>query len=306
VNYVFQVTEKDQHILLDYYSDIMVEPGSEHVAYLFKSDDITVTLYKTGKVVLQGPSSRDDYLMFSEVLGFTPIKEPPLKEETQKSDRPYPEKRIKAIGSDEVGTGDFFGPVVVCATYLTPGDYAFLESEGVKDSKSLTDEQITSIASLIIPRISHQILVTDNHKYNDLIRLGYNMNKIKAYLHNHAILKLVSRHKGDVEKVIVDEFCSKNHYFAYLKDKQVYENIIFQTEAESKYLSVAAASIIARDAFLKEMAILSDKIGIRLPLGAGPAVDLIGKRIALEKGFSVFDQIAKCNFKNLEKIKAMM
>jgi len=306
VNYVFEIAEKDRDILLDYYSDSMIEPNSEHIAYLFKSADVTATLYNSGKVMLQGQGARDDYLMFSDILGFSPKVDQSPKEYVHKSDRQTPEKRVKAIGSDEVGTGDFFGPVVVTATYLLPSDYAFLEAEGVKDSKSLSDEEIKKIASVIIPRISHHVLVTDNKKYNDLIRLGYNMNKIKAYLHNHAIMKLIAKHKGDVDKVIVDEFCSPENYFRYLNDKQYYRDIAFQTEAESKYLSVAAASIIARDAFLKEMAVLGEKIGITLPLGAGPAVDLIGKRIALEKGFGIFEEIAKCNFKNLDKIKAMM
>ena len=306
MNYVFEVSENDRNLLLEYYFDIMIEHNMDHVDYLFKSKDITATIYKSGKVMLQGTNAKDDYLMFAELLGFTAVVEESTNSKPEKPERRQPERKVKAIGSDEVGTGDFFGPVVVAAVYLLPSDYAYLEALGVTDSKHLSDEAIIRIAEQISQKISHHILVTDNKKYNDLVKLGFNMNKIKAYLHNHAIMKLVAKHKGDVEKVVVDQFCSPANYFNYLKGKQIYSDITFEIEAESKYLSVAAASILARDAFLKEMAKLGEKIGIRIPLGAGPAVDLIGKRIALEKGFAIFEDIAKTNFKNLDKIKSMM
>ncbi|MDZ4197347.1 MAG: hypothetical protein U1C51_08920, partial [Candidatus Izemoplasmatales bacterium] len=77
-------------------------------------------------------------------------------------------------------------------------------------------------------------------------------------------------------------------------------------KAESKYLAVAAASIIARDEFIHQMNAISQTLGIVLPYGASAIVDLIGKRIALEKGFGVFDNIAKTHFKNMDKIKTMM
>ncbi len=305
MNYVFTATATDIQAVIDYYRDIVQDHQLEHVLFLAKSEDITATVFTSGKVMLQGKAARDDYLMFSEIIGFTP--DTGVVPKPKDHDQPFPpEKKVRAIGSDEVGTGDFFGPVIVCAVYIKTDDYAYLTSIGVRDSKKMTDEAIVATAAKLKARLSYQLLVTDNKKYNDLTRLGFNMNKIKAYLHNHAILKLAAKHKGHVDKVIIDEFCSREHYFQYLSGKEVYENITFATGAEAKFLSVAAASIIARDAFIAEMQALNRKVGINLPFGASVAVDLIGKRIALEKGFSIFEEIAKTNFKNLDKIKSMM
>ncbi|MFH0993625.1 MAG: ribonuclease HIII [bacterium] len=305
MNHVFKIDETQVAELLEYYQNSEVPSPNADIVKMFKSGDLTVSLYHTGKVLLQGNDALDEYLMWSEIFGFKPEIEAakPIVSaaDTTRSQIYF----TSAIGSDEVGTGDFFGPVVVCAAYVSRTRIPQLEALKIRDSKKLTDDFIRSVADELGSLVPHVVLVTDPTKYNDLIAQGFNMNKIKAYLHNHAIKKCLGKADGIVEKVIVDEFCSADLYFDYLKEVDSYHQVTFLQRGESAHLSVAAASVLARHAFLKRMAELDETVKIRLPLGAGPAVDLIGKRIVLEHGFDYLNGIAKTHFKNTERIREM-
>ena len=206
------------------------------------------------------------------------------------------------IGSDEVGTGDFFGPVVVCSAFLTPKDLKILEDLNIRDSKTLTDKQIFELGEKLIDLISYHVVVLMPEKYNALVSEGYNLNKIKAYLHNHALRKMVEKH-SNYQNIILDEFCSPKNYFGYLADeKDVIKDIKFHTKGESVHQAVACASIIARYKFLQEMDKLSEKIQITIPKGASQAVDAVGKVIYLKYGLEIFEKIAKVHFKNYQNI----
>jgi ribonuclease HIII len=300
MNYVFRVPEDRVPELLEYYRDLEIPPTSPDIVKMFKSGDLTVAFYRTGKVLLQGSQARDDYLMWADILGFDPEPEPVAAAAAEP--RRSTVYGLAAIGSDEVGTGDFFGPVVVAATYVDRNAIPLLEQLGIRDSKKLADEFVTDVAPRLAKRVPHVILTTDPAKYNDLVRQGFNMNKIKAYLHNHAIRKCLVKADGPVERVIVDEFCAPDLYFDYLKDVEAYRKVTFIQKGESAHLAVAAASVLARDAFLRRMDEISAGLGIRLPLGAGPAVDAIAKLVVLQKGEGILETIAKTNFKNMERL----
>lgn len=309
MNYVFTLDQSRLPELLEYYKDYEVSRDNPNALMTFRSPELTVTVYKSLKVMLQGPDARDEYLMWADLLEFEPEPESPAPVAAT------PEKMAEvrsvyylssSIGSDEVGTGDFFGPVVVCAAYVAKTMIPKLESMKIRDSKKMSDETILAVGPSLISLLPHAVLVVDDPKYNDLVKQGFNLNKMKAYLHNHAIRKCLQKTPSAPDFVIVDEFCPKDQYFEYLKDVESYRKITFIQKGESAHLGVAAASVIARYTFLQEMDKLNRKIGLRLPLGASPVVDLVGKRIALEKGFVCFPEIAKVNFKNMEKIRAMM
>ena len=124
---------------------------------------------------------------------------------------------------------------------------------------------------------------------------------MKALLHNQGIVKTSSKLKESVP-VILDQFCTPQLYFNYLKDETlVYRDIDFHTKAESVHLSVAAASIIARYAFLVKMKQYSQKIGMNLPKGAGKEVDEAIQTLFEKKGTKGLNLIAKMNFKNVTK-----
>jgi ribonuclease HIII len=299
MNYVFTISDKDLKKFITYYQKIEENSDDLKIKHRFKTDDFSITVYNSNKVMFQGTRGYNEYKKWADIFGIETL---PNEEELPIIDYDNQYYNLRVIGSDEVGTGDFFGPVVVCSAYVTPQDYSFLDTLNIKDSKRINDREIRVIGEKLISQISYHILVLKNEKFNELTSQGYNMNKIKAYLHNHAIKKLVDKH-SDYQKIILDKFCSESNYFNYLSGETVVKNIDFLTQAESIHQAVAVAAIIARYKFLLAFDELSKEIGIVLPKGAGPGVDAIAKVIALKHGEEVFNKIAKVNFKNFEKIK---
>lgn len=296
MNYDFKIDDLKIEKMVNYYRNYLEDTSDQRILYAFKSPDFKITIYNSKKVLFQGKRNFEEYEKWAKIFGFDAIK--PIDESTYHNQY----ARLRVIGSDEVGTGDFFGPVVVCAAYLTPEDIIRLDDLNIRDSKTLTDTLIMELGEKLIDMISYHVLVLPNDRYNKLVYEGYNMNKIKAYLHNHAIKKMVDKHK-DYQAVILDQFCTPMNYFGYLKEEQsVFKDIKFHTKGESVHKSVAVASIIARYKFLLEMDKLSEKIKITLPKGAGAPVDAIGKVIMLKYGKDIFESISKIHFKNFDRI----
>lgn len=273
------INENQMNLLIDAYKAFEKESSNQYIAFSAYKNGLTIHAYKSGKMVIQG-DYQEELKRIKQLLGV---------------------KQYAAIGSDEVGTGDLFGPVIVCSAYVSLDDIAFLESLGVKDSKAMTDTQISKIGPVLANRLIHSILILNPEKYNGLIRKGYNMNKIKAYLHNQGIIKTSEKLKDKVP-VILDQFCEPQIYYNYLKtEKLIYRDIDFYTKAESVHIAVAAASIIARYAFLAKMQQYSKFIGYRLLKGAGSEVDKQLIEIYRARGYKGLVPITKLNFKNLIK-----
>lgn len=296
MNYDFVINDNQMHKMVAYYHQFLENTNDSRILYSFKNPDFKIIIFNTKKVLFQGKKAFEEYEKWCTIFDFKIVN----KSETPTYTPTY--KSQKIIGSDEVGTGDFFGPIVVCAAYLTPNDLSLVSELGVRDSKALNDQQIITIGEALIKHISYHVLVLQPEKYNALVAKGYNMNKIKAYLHNHALRKLVKEHPS-FDNIIVDEFCSPKNYYGYLEGQNPITNICFHTKGESIHPAVAAASIIARYKFLMEMDDLSKRINITIPKGAGAPVDAIGKLILLQHGRDIFKSIAKINFKNMERIK---
>ena len=211
--------------------------------------------------------------------------------------------RLSVYGSDEVGVGDFFGPIVVTATYVSEEKAKFVEDLGVRDSKIITDEKIKAITPTLMKEIPYVSYVLSCKEYNDYQKRGYNMNRIKAIIHNKVLYELLQ--KGyPYDRIVVDQFVYPQKYYEHLKDeKNVVENITFMTKAESVCSAVAAASCISRYLFLEEMDKLSDKLHIPILKGAGEDVDKLAAEIVRKYGENKLEEIAKCNFRNIEKYK---
>ena len=279
---------------------------------VFQADeaDTVVTLYQSGKAVFQGISADIDANLWSQMeKNLNPNKNVDMKvtsnekkKETKKNSKVY---YANTIGSDEVGTGDYFGPIVVTASYVTKEDIPFLESLGIKDSKKMTDEQILKITPQIIKKIPYYTMTLSNKEYNQR-HSEYNMNAMKAILHNKALLEMTKQYKN-YDYIVVDQFAEKYIYYNYLrKVPNVQRNITFITKAEDQCLSVACSAIISRYIFIKEFDKLSKKYNQTLPKGAGPIVDETGAKLVKEYGIDVLNEIAKTNFKNTEKIKELI
>ncbi len=301
---VFKVSDNLKDKIIDYYKDLRKEKTPPYAVFQAMEADTTITLYESGKIMFQGVSADIDANIWIDLekklnnriinLDGTETKEKALNKDIV---------ALSTIGSDEVGTGDFFGPIVVTATFVSNNDFEFLQNLRVKDSKKISDEKINQIAPEIMKRIPYVTTILDNKTYNEHYSQKNNMNKLKAILHNKALFELKEKNNFSYAKIIVDEFCSKENFYKYIEDmpNKVY-HITFMTKAEDKVLSVACASIISRYTFLRKMDELSEQLQIVLPKGAGENVDKVAKEIVEEYGIDKLKEIAKMNFSNANRL----
>lgn len=305
-----KVSDNTMEKMTEYFEDKKRLKTPPYAVFQADEADTVVTLYQSGKAVFQGISADIDANLWSQMeKNLNPNKNVDMKvasnekkKETKKNSKVY---YANTIGSDEVGTGDYFGPIVVTASYVTKEDIPFLESLGIKDSKKMTDEQILKITPQIIKKIPYYTMTLSNKEYNQR-HSEYNMNAMKAILHNKALLEMTKQYKG-YDYIVVDQFAEKYVYYNYLrKVPNVQRNITFITKAEDQCLSVACSAIISRYIFIKEFDKLSKKYNQTLPKGAGPIVDEVGAKLVKEYGIDVLNEIAKTNFKNTEKIKELI
>ena len=306
---VFKISDNTKNEMIKYYEDLRRDKTPPYAIFQAEEGGTIITLYESGKVMFQGISADVDANMWKERETFLNGKAPEenKKKEKEKKDEKelYEERKkyyyINSIGSDEVGTGDYFGPIIVTATYVSKDNIEFLEELGVRDSKKLTDQKILEVVPKIIKKIPYETVIYTNTEYNN--NPEYNMNKIKAIMHNKALLALMKKDNYNYDKVVIDQFCYPRNYFGYLKDSSnVFRKIDFTTKAEDKCLSVACGSLISRYLFIKEMDKISKTLGKQVPKGAGIKVDEFGKELVKEKGTNILKDIAKLNFKNTEKI----
>ena len=291
MNIVIKVDEETKQKMIAYYKDKIRDKKIPYAIFQAQEEDTVITLYESGKAMFQGISADVDASMWAMLQD--------KKEETNNEEDLY---HITSIGSDEVGTGDYFGPVVVCAAYVNIEDIKFLEELKVKDSKQITDDYIRKIAPTIAKKIDYELLVLSNKEYNEKYKTIKNINKIKAIMHNKVLYTLHQRH-SDCNKIIIDEFAKENSYFNYLKDvTNVERNLIFTPKAENKNMAVGAAAILARFSFLEIMDKLSDKYHEPLLKGASSEVDKQAERLIEKYGKEVLDDIAKLHFINTERI----
>ena len=309
----FVASDKTQEMMSEELNWCKRDKTPQYAKWQAKDGDTVITLYESGKVVFQGKDAdlASDFWITTEKInsGKVDVKNSAdKKNDNKKEKKEYVNPRIynsSSIGSDEVGTGDYFGPIVVTAAYVSKENIPFLEEIGVKDSKKLNDDQILEIVPKFIKKIPYESIILTNKEYNNNYSTDLNMNKIKALLHNKVLYKLSSQIK-DYEYIIVDQFAESYVYFNYLKQSSnVVRNITFFTKGEDKHLAVACASLISRYIFINEFNKLSKSLNIILPKGASNLVDEVGKTIVKEYGFDKLKEIAKLNFKNTDKIKEL-
>ena len=280
-------SEKEIQAFLEHYQTSLAPSKNPYIRYFLKLPQATVSIYTSGKVLLQGEGAEK----YARFFGYQVV------EETRGQNLPL-------IGTDEVGNGSYFGGLAVVASFVTPDQHPFLRKLGVGDSKTLTDLKIRQIAPILKEKIQHQALLLSPSKYNEVIGDRYNAVSVKVALHNQAIYLLLQ--KGiQPEKIVIDAFTSAKNYDKYLaQEANRFSNpISLEEKAEGKYLAVAVSSIIARDLFLENLENLGRELGYQLPSGAGTASDKVASQILQAYGMQGLNFCAKLHFKNTEKAK---
>ena len=253
----------------------------QYADWQLRPENCVITCYTSGKVVFQGKDAEVYASPFQGTSDAIPLPE---------------------AGSDEVGTGDYFGPVCVSAAIVTKADLARLHELGVRDSKAVTDADIRRIAPELKKLLPHTILIVSPSHYNQ-VHTTTNMNAIKAKLHNQAYLNLAAKHELP-SFCIVDQFAPKPMYYSYLRtEPNVVRTLHFETKAENKYPAVGAASILARNAFLEYMDKMEEYYGMKFAKGSGAPADRCAKEFVERFGKEKLGEVAKLHFKNTEKLK---
>lgn len=322
--YVNKMTRKDLKALVELLNSKKIKGSikskntvNERLEYTYL--DTVITLYKTGTIMIQGKN----VIKLVDNLKLPYIEFEKEKVETKQTKTKAIKKDKKTIipneyfGCDEVGVGDYFGGIVCACVYTNPQITKRLIALGVEDSKNIKDDkQIAELAKQIMNTTIFNVAEFTPAQYNDYYKSYPNANKIKAICHNTNIMQMQIEHIEQTNKhltVVMDQFCPPQTYVNHLESlghgyTSLVQGVdIFETKAETKYIAVAAASILARHFFIQEIKslekIIYDKTKqkIKIPLGASnkseikKVIDLITKNF----GKTNLRYFIKTNFKGI-------
>lgn len=251
---------------------------------------VSCTLYTSGKLVVQGSASEEfiQFYLEPEILG------------TFEHGYDLSEDDLTPrIGVDESGKGDFFGPLCIAGVYAGPKELEILKKIGVKDSKLLTAPSIMKIANAIRTSVPHHIVRINPLKYNTLYSQFANLNLLLAWGHA-TVIEALAQETG-CKRALIDQFTHLPLVENALKKKSLVLEFSKKTKGESDPV-VAAASILARAAFVDGLDKLSKTIGLELPKGASKQVVQTGQRLLREKGQPFLKEVAKLHFKTFDEI----
>lgn len=303
-NIVLLCSAEQQQSIQHFYKDALIERKAPGVIFAVKLADTAITAYKSGKVMFQGAGAEREAARWGQAGA------PNTKTVSTKGDT-LPENfaTLSVLGSDETGTGDYFGPVTVAAVYVPADKIALVQELGVKDSKQLTDDYMRQIAPDLMKVCVHSILTLRNDKYNAIQARGYSQGKIKALLHNQALKHVLTKIAPETPQyILIDQFAERGIYYNHIKNEKeiVRQNVLFSTKAENLHVAVATASILARYAFLKEMDRLAKVTGFPLQKGASGKVDEMAAKIWLKHGEETLRSMTKWHFANTEKARKLL
>lgn len=206
---------------------------------------------------------------------------------------------LSRIGIDESGKGDYFGPLVIAAVFVTPVTQQDLVLMQVRDSKKISDGRILEMAPDIRLVCPHSIVAIGPHRYNELYAKIRNLNRLLAWGHARALENLLQQ--VDCDLAIADQFGDQRLILNALQEKGKQIRLVQQTKAETD-VAVAAASILARAEFLQRLQKLSQELNTTLPKGASPAVELAGRMVIKKYGQDRLSTVAKLHFKTTKQV----
>jgi len=198
------------------------------------------------------------------------------------------------IGSDESGKGDYFGPLVIAAAFVTSEIEPDLKLMEVRDSKKISDGRVLELARDLRQVCKHSIVAIGPQRYNELYEKIRNLNRLLAWGHARALENLLEQVNCDL--AIADQFGDERFILNALLEKGKRIRLVQRPKAEED-LAVAAASILARAEFLTRLRRLSDEVGTSLPKGASPSVELAARMVVKKHGRERLSTIAKMHFK---------
>jgi ribonuclease HIII len=268
-----------------------------YTLFFAQKNKLSVAVYEKGpKVLLQGKGV-EEFVQFElepKILGEAKLG----YEEVH-----TPEMFEPHFGIDESGKGDFFGPLVISGAYVDRGIARKFLDAGVQDSKRIgSDAKIRALAESIRKDslgIVETVLIGPA-KYNGLYEKFGNLNSLLGWGHARVIENLLAK-KPDCPRSLSDQFADARVIERSLLSHGRKIDIVQRTKAESD-VAVAAASILAREAFINWLEREGKKLGVRLERGVSAAVKEAAKKLVESKGPEALRQVAKVHFKTAHEI----
>lgn len=261
-----------------------------HTRFSGKKSGISCTLYQSGKLVVQGKTSGDfiEFYLEPEILQSFTYRHPMAQIDL-----------TPRIGIDESGKGDFFGPLCIGGVFVKAEQFEKLQAMGVKDSKALNDNMIRKIAKEIKAECLTHVVKINPPRYNQIYAEFKNLNTLLGWGHATTIEQLVEQ--SGCQKVIIDQFAAEHVVERALKRKKLTVQLTQRHRGEED-LAVAAASIIARAAFVEGLDYLGQELGLELPKGSSKLTEQVGRKILNQWGEEKLLSICKSHFKTLDAI----
>ncbi|OGV60003.1 MAG: ribonuclease HIII [Lentisphaerae bacterium RIFOXYA12_FULL_48_11] len=296
-SFTYKLSENQQKILIDILKKGNYRPVKmEYTIIAADAEDCRIALYTSGKCLVQGKKA-SEFVMFviepvvlaSASLGYEDILDP-------EHSQPH-------IGIDESGKGDFFGPLVVAGAYIDETLINTMREMDVKDSKNISSDKKAlelgrDLRELLGKR--YTVIKIGPRSYNRLYYQMRNVNSILAWAHARAIENMLNI-LPNCPRAISDQFGSKEQVKRALMKKGRQIELIQRHKAESD-LAVAAASIIAREGFLRALSEMEKHYKIKLHKGASPAVIQAAVEIGKKHGPEILLETSKCHFKTTDTV----
>ncbi len=267
----------------------------QYTFWEIKNQDFTAAFYTSGKFVVQGKNIEN---ILQKLSSENIIKNQSQKKEMQTSELPNFEA-ASYIGTDESGKGDFFGPLVVAGVMIDEKNRKLFEELGIKDSKTLKDEQMLKMAVEIQKNSVYSVVAISNSKYNELYSKFKNLNKLLAWGHARVIENICE--KTDCKHALSDKFGDESLIKNALINKG--KNIILEqrVRAESD-IAVAAASVLARATFVQKMQYMENFYKLKFPKGCNNHVKESASDFIKKYGKERLKEVCKAHFKTYNEV----
>jgi len=271
--------------------------AKQYTLFFAQKNNLSVAVYEKGPKVLVQGKGVEEFVQFElepKILG-----EAKLGYEEVHS----PEMFGAHFGVDESGKGDFFGPLVVAGVYVDRGIARKLIDAGVQDSKRIgSDARIRVLAETIRKRTAGLIetVLIGPERYNELYQKFGNLNKLLGWGHARVIENLLAK-KSDCPRALSDQFADARVIEQSLLRHGRKIDIEQRTKGESD-IAVAAASILAREAFINWLERRGKELGLRLERGVSANVKEAAKKLVEMNGPQVLRGLAKVHFRTAHEI----
>jgi ribonuclease HIII len=261
---------------------------NQYVKYRLRSPKSSIaTMYTSGKLVFQG---KED---FTSVIAN-------IKEKNGNSI-----SGIRShIGVDEVGKGDYFGPLVVVACFVDREFANKINLLGFSDSKKFSDTKIMDFYEKVHDYPYYYSSVVYPHLYNELAQEYGNVSILLAKQHSIVIERALRdlNEKGiECTHIVADQFSAAK---SRLEDElgEIGRTVeLIQFHKGESDIAVAAASILARGIFLKEWNEMNKKYKFEFPKGSSNVLVKAREFVTLY-GPEELRNVAKIGFRTTQEI----